>query len=432
MRSGSSLFFIMTATVPATTFALFSLFFLFHLSAAPERDPLNIPDTDEGLPGAGPLRRTEWFRGVWRNRRSSWLNKTDEGKNSIVFLGDSITQGWSDDFRGFFGDLKVINRGISGDTSRGLLLRLPGDVLALNPKAVVIMIGANDLAEKAKGETVFGNVKLIVKRLKDHSSTMPIIVCETFPCAPDNYRPVTEIQKINSLYTKAWEDDPQVTIAKTYELFAGTDGASMPNLLPDRVHPNTTGYAVWSKALHPIFARLGLGDGTPDPHAWIHFTRYDREVARYNEFYIYYTNRAKPLELTMAVDPEPGHHLAFQWITKHGPIRSMTIEVNGRHLTRSHPSRGNGKQSFFWDTIPVSEFGITKRERKGNYKIRIWCPDGAEEDAVISSVRLISGESQLMKARLAKPTHKTTLNSPGSMSAAEKASSRIDLDRASK
>lgn len=432
VRARASLFSIMTAKYPASTLAFFALLFLLPLSAAPDRDPLRIPDTDEGLPGVGPLRRTEWFRGVWRSRRSSWLSQTEAQKNSIVFLGDSITQGWSDDFRGFFGDLKAINRGISGDTSRGLLLRLPEDVLALNPKAVVIMIGANDLAEKAKGETVFSNVKLIVKRLKEHSPTMPIIVCETFPCAPDDYRPVAEIQKINALYTKAWERDPQVTIAKTYELFAGTDGASLPKLLPDRVHPNTAGYAVWSNALHPVFSRLGLGDSTPDPHAWIHFNRYDREVARYNEFYIYYTNRGTPLELTMTVEPEPGHQLAFQWITKHGPIRSMTIEVNGRHLTRSHPSRGNGKQSFFWDTIPVTEFGITKRERKGNYKIRIWCPDGAEEDAVISSVRLISSESQLRKAQLARPTHKTTLNSPGSMSETEKASSRIDLDRARK
>ena len=422
----------MTATVPATSFALFSLFFLCHLSAAPERDPLNIPDTDEGLPGAGPLRRTEWFRGVWRNRRSSWLNKTDEGKNSIVFLGDSITQGWSDDFRGFFGDLKVINRGISGDTSRGLLLRLPGDVLALNPKAVVIMIGANDLAEKAKAGTIFGNVKLLVKGLKEHSSTMPVIVCETFPCAPDNYRPVIEIQKLNAFYSREWEKDTQVTIAPTYELFAGADGASLPGLLPDRVHPNTTGYAVWSEALRPIFAELGLGDGTPEPHAWIRFSQYDRDVTRYKEFYIYNTRRQKPLELTMKVEPEPGHHLSFQWIAKHGPVHSMTIEVNGHELTRSHPSRANGKQAFFWDTIPVSEFGIKKRQRQGNYKIRIWSPEGAKDDAMLSSVRLISSKSQLLKRRLAEPTHKAALDSPGTMSEAEKAAIQADLDRARK
>ncbi len=94
---------------------------------------------------------------------------------------------------------------------------------------------------------------------------MPIILCETFPCAPDNYRPVSEIRKINALYARTWHDDPQVTIAKTYALFAGGDGASLPKFMPDRVHPNDEGYAVWARVLRPIFGRLGFGDTAPDP-----------------------------------------------------------------------------------------------------------------------------------------------------------------------
>ena len=84
-------------------------------------DPLIIPDKDEDVP-VGPIRRTDWFRGVWKKRRSSWLNeKKASDQGGIVFLGDSITQGWGEDFKGLFGDVNVVNRGISGDTSRGLL-----------------------------------------------------------------------------------------------------------------------------------------------------------------------------------------------------------------------------------------------------------------------------------------------------------------------
>ncbi len=223
-------------------------------------NPLEIPDTDQGLPGAGPLRRTEWFRGVWRQRRMSWLDKTEAQKGAVTFLGDSITQGWGDDFNGAFGKLKVANRGINGDTSRGLLVRLKKDVLDLQPRAVVLMIGANDLAEKASGEIVFGNVKLIVEALKKHNSKMPIVLCETFPCAPDNYRPVSEIRKINTLYAQSWSNDSQVILVNTYGLFAGDDGASLPKYLPDRVHPNALGYARWAAALRPIFTSLELGD----------------------------------------------------------------------------------------------------------------------------------------------------------------------------
>ena len=113
----------------------------------------------------GPIRRTDWFRGVWKKRRSSWLNeKKASDQGGIVFLGDSITQGWGEDFKGLFGDVNVVNRGISGDTSRGLLLRLKRDVIDLSPAAVVIMIGANDLAEKAKGEIIFKNVRSEIPR----------------------------------------------------------------------------------------------------------------------------------------------------------------------------------------------------------------------------------------------------------------------------
>ncbi|MCH2585940.1 MAG: hypothetical protein MK138_14350, partial [Planctomycetes bacterium] len=133
----------------------------------------------------------------------------------------------------------------------------------------------------------------------------------------------------------------------------------------------------------------------PSPHAWIHFTRYDKDVALFNGFYIYYTDRGKPLEFTIEVPPDPAHKLAFKWITKHGPTRSMTIEVNGSTKTARHPSRGNGKQSFFWDVLPVSEFGITEKQTGGSYRLRISCPEDAEEDGVLAGIRLVTDEEQL-------------------------------------
>ena len=156
-------------------------------------------------------------------------------------LGDFITQGWGEDFKGLFGDVNVVNRGISGDTSRGLLLRLKRDVIDLSPAAVVIMIGANDLAEKAKGEIIFKNVQSIIENLKTHNSKMLIRDI----CIPDDYRPVKEIRKVNQLYAKEWGSDSQVRISKTYPLYAGPDGSSLPKFMPDRVHPNLKGYEVW-------------------------------------------------------------------------------------------------------------------------------------------------------------------------------------------
>ncbi|HEU0010688.1 MAG TPA: GDSL-type esterase/lipase family protein, partial [Verrucomicrobiae bacterium] len=103
-----------------------------------------IPATDDGLPGTGPIRRYDWFRKLWTDRRTAWAARVEQDQNAIVLLGDSITQGWGEDFSAWFDGLKIANRGISGDTTRGVLIRLKEDVLALHPRAVVVLIGTND------------------------------------------------------------------------------------------------------------------------------------------------------------------------------------------------------------------------------------------------------------------------------------------------
>src|SRR5882672_3260269 len=85
-------------------------------SAPPANLHFSIPDTDDGLPGAGPVRREDWFRKIWLERRSAWAQRVAQDQQAVVFLGDSITQGWGDDMGGSFHGLKVANRGISGDT----------------------------------------------------------------------------------------------------------------------------------------------------------------------------------------------------------------------------------------------------------------------------------------------------------------------------
>src|SRR5256885_6694929 len=131
----------------------------------PAPTQLQLPDSDDGLPGHGPIRRYDWFRKLWNERRSKWAAHIEQDRHAIVLLGDSITQGWGEDFSAWFPGMKIANRGISGDTSRGVLVRLEDDVLALHPRAVVLLIGTNDLEEKATPETVAANLKLILAKL---------------------------------------------------------------------------------------------------------------------------------------------------------------------------------------------------------------------------------------------------------------------------
>jgi hypothetical protein len=102
---------------------------------------LALPATDDGLPGAGPIRRYEWFEKLWLQRRTEWQSEKATHQGAVVFFGDSITQGWGKDFQGKFGDALLANRGISGDTTRGMLIRLEEDVLTLKPKGIVLLYG---------------------------------------------------------------------------------------------------------------------------------------------------------------------------------------------------------------------------------------------------------------------------------------------------
>ena len=63
-------------------------------AVAQAREPFAIPATDDGLPGAGPIRRYDSYQNVWRERRSSWAPRLEADRGAVVFLGDSITQGW--------------------------------------------------------------------------------------------------------------------------------------------------------------------------------------------------------------------------------------------------------------------------------------------------------------------------------------------------
>ncbi len=225
---------------------------------------LQIPETDDGLPGAGPINRTESFKKLWLERRSKWATRKQQDEGSLVFLGDSITQGWGDDISGAFPGVKVANRGISGDTSRGVLIRLKDDVIALKPAGVILLIGTNDLAHKAEPETIAGNVKRILDELKKHDSKMPIILCQVMPSSTTKTRPADKIKEINKLYAEAVKGDPQVTFIETYTLFANKEGDAKPEEFPDLLHPNKAGYTKWAAAIRPILATLGFVETEPD------------------------------------------------------------------------------------------------------------------------------------------------------------------------
>lgn len=239
-----------------------ALILWFFASAAPAaavpQQHLEVPAADDGLPGEGTIRRYEWFKNLWNKKRTQWATEVEKDQGAVVFLGDSITQGWGPDMGASFPTLKVANRGISGDTTRGMLVRMQEDVLALNPSAVVMLMGTNDLEEGDSPEEVAANVGAIVERLHAHDADLPILLCKVFPSSARMRRPAAAIRKINELCTAAVAGNERVTIVDTWSIFADDNGDAKKVEFPDLLHPNDLGYAKWADALRPAFANAGL------------------------------------------------------------------------------------------------------------------------------------------------------------------------------
>ncbi len=225
---------------------------------------LKLPETDDGLPGAGALRRQDWFQKTWTDRRTAFAANAARDQGALVFLGDSITQGWGNQLARHFPGVKIANRGISGDTTRGMLLRLPDDVLALKPGGVVLLLGTNDLGDQIEPAVIAGNLKLIIAALKEHNPELPIILCQTLPSSASKQRPAEQVQALNQLYFEAVKGDPQVTVIDTWTLFANAEGDAKKEEFPDLLHLNEGGYAKWASALRPILATHGFLETEPD------------------------------------------------------------------------------------------------------------------------------------------------------------------------
>ncbi len=214
------------------------------------------------FPGEGPVQPGIWFRALWQNRRGEWARTKTQDEGAVVFLGDSITQGWGTLAQDFAG-VKVANRGISGDTTRGVRLRLKGDVLDVHPRAVTLLIGTNDIGLGATPELVAENVNAIIAELHAADPKLPIIACRVMPSDASKQRPADKIQRLNALVDEAVANDPLVTRVDTFGLFADEQGNAKKDEFPDLLHPNAAGYAKWAEALRPIFGKLQLSERTP-------------------------------------------------------------------------------------------------------------------------------------------------------------------------
>ena len=231
-------------------------------NAMAAKDVSQYPKDPSSLPGKGPAVVWSGLPKVWAQRHAEWARTAAQDQGAVVFLGDSITQGWHSLANAFPG-IKVANRGIGGDTTRGVLYRLQADVLDLDPRAIVLLIGTNDLGNGAKPEDVADNIEMILQDIKRFNPHLPVVVCEVMPRSDRGQHPADRIEKLNTLIAAAIKSDPQFTLCDTWSIYADKNGDPPKDEFPDLLHPNAGGYEKWEAALKPIFVKLNLEAKAP-------------------------------------------------------------------------------------------------------------------------------------------------------------------------
>lgn len=177
-----------------------------------------------------------------------------KANNRVVFMGNSITEGWVLMRPEFFKDRDYINRGIGGQTTPQMLLRFRPDVIDLNPKVVVILAGTNDIA----GNTGYTSLETIIDNIKSmaeiaNANGIKVIISSILPAIEYLWKPgldpATMIIKINKAL-KAYAKENNFIYLDYYSAMVDDKGGlKVPDYTAanDLVHPNKAGYLVMEK-----------------------------------------------------------------------------------------------------------------------------------------------------------------------------------------
>src|SRR5690606_6373780 len=169
-------------------------------------------------------------------------------EDRVVFMGNSITEGWINARPSFFETNPYIDRGISGQTTSQMLLRFRRDVIDLSPKVVVFLAGINDIAENTGPiaiEDIYGNIISMVE-LAQANQIKPVI-CSVLPANNFPWRqsikPAEKVIELNSLL-KQYADNNDLVYVDYFTAMVNDQKGLSPELAHDGVHPTVKGYKI--------------------------------------------------------------------------------------------------------------------------------------------------------------------------------------------
>jgi len=194
----------------------------------------------------------EWAKKLYYDRIEVFKQDTLRF-NQIVFLGNSITEGGKD-WNEKFGVVGISNRGISGDSTDGVIARL-NEIIHFSPKAIFLLIGINDIYNELTPSTdyVANNILKIIKRINRELPETKIFLQTILPVEKEVYK--DKIIAVNGMI-KTFVSQSKFEIIDLYSIFVNKEGKMKKELSYDGVHLNDKGYSVWVDHIRPTVLNL--------------------------------------------------------------------------------------------------------------------------------------------------------------------------------
>ena len=187
--------------------------------------------------------------------------KDSQGKADLIFVGDSITQGWEGNgkevWAKYYAHRHALNPGIGSDHTQHVLWRLDhGNLEGLHPKVAVVLIGVNNIPdENNTPRMVLEGVTAVVKKLRDKLPETKVLLLGIFPFREDFNLQRAKALQVNQALHKL-DDGKSVHFLDFGHLLIQPDGKISKDMMRDFLHLSPTGYRLWAEAMEPKLAEL--------------------------------------------------------------------------------------------------------------------------------------------------------------------------------
>ena len=193
-------------------------------------------------------------------RHKEFLAIAMKGGVEVVFLGDSITQGWGNNktWQKYYTPMKAANFGIGGDQTGHVLWRITEgkELEGITPKVAVLMIGTNNSSGQS-AEHITEGITLIVKTIHEKSPKTKVLLLAVFPRGEKAGTPIREkLAKINANIAKLDDGGKTVKFLDIGEKFLEKDGTLTKQVMPDFLHLSAKGYEIWAESMNPTLEAL--------------------------------------------------------------------------------------------------------------------------------------------------------------------------------